>query len=111
MGRTSDWFERLSRRRAVRQDVARAVIWSPRDGDAAFRGEPGRDVLWLDGCSLQQLRDGLRMEGGTARLHVEGNGTVCFRDADGAAAIAAGTLHLDGATLRFSGLSCFAFIW
>ncbi len=111
MGRTSDWLQRLGRRRALREDVARAVIWSPRDGDAAFRGEPGRDVLWLDGCSLPQLRDGLRLEGGATRLHVEGNGTACFRDGQGGPAIAAGTLRLDGATLRFSGLSCFAFIW
>jgi hypothetical protein len=111
MGKVPRWLEEMFQRQAAGVETSDAMVWSAGGGDAVFRGTAERDVLWLDGLTLQQLREGLRLDPPAARLRVEGNGTVGFRDAAGIPVIAAGVLAVGHTRLRFSGIARFAFVW
>jgi hypothetical protein len=100
-------FARLSEKQSERD----AFCWGSYSGDQVFRGEDGYDLVWLDGLSLPELRAGLRLADPAMKLRVMGNGIVTFRDADGLPAPADGELAIRGATLRFTGVMRFAFLF
>lgn len=111
MGRVPRWLEEMFQRQATSVGTSEAMVWSVLDGDALRRGTAEHDVLWLDGVTLQQLREGLRLDPPAARLRVEGNGTVCFRDAAGVPVLAAGVLAVGCTRLRFTDVARLAFVW
>jgi hypothetical protein len=111
MGRIPTWLAEMVQRQLTSITERDARVWGPGDGDVVFRGGEDADLLWLDGITLQQLRDGLRLDDPGIRLLVEGNGTVSFLGPDGRAARADGRVTIGRETLRFTGVARFAFLW
>jgi hypothetical protein len=111
MGRLPRWLTDLFQLHEATAAEREARIWRPGDGDLVFRGRPGNDLLWLDGVTLRELREGLRLDDPALRLAVSGNGTVAFATADGAPALASGCLTIGGETLWFRDLARLAFLW
>jgi hypothetical protein len=111
MERLPGWLKDLLRLHEASATEREARIWQPGDGDILFRGRPGNDLLWLDGATLAELREGLRLDDPALRMRVAGNGTVGFVDAEDRPALASGCVTIGGETLWFTGLARFAFLW
>ncbi|MBU8536875.1 hypothetical protein [Falsiroseomonas tokyonensis] len=81
-----------------------ACIWSPRNGDAQFTGQPGQDLLMLRDVTLTQFIIAMNLREPGLSLHLDADGGIGFIDRAGEPCVFSGDLTLNGATLRWDGV-------
>jgi Ca2+-binding RTX toxin-like protein len=76
-------------------------VWSPGDGNDAFFGQQGKDMLELVNVTEDQLRAGLQLFNGGLEMLVNSAGTVVFVDSNGQPASFSGTLTIGNERITF----------
>jgi Ca2+-binding RTX toxin-like protein len=79
-----------------------AYIWAPGDGNDEFHGGEGRDWLFLEKLTFEELGQGLALAQEGLTLKLGANGVMTVVGPDGKPASFSGTLTIGGETLRFT---------
>lgn len=86
-----------------------AFVWGPGDGNDSFDGGEGRDWLFLDGVTLDQVKELIRFDQDGVTLVERPDGSIAFTDADGNPMTVSGSLTVDGHTISFENIERIAF--